>query len=95
MSDGNPLWEFSLEFYAQPGVASACLALQDRCGVDVNVLLLMCWCGLQGVCIDSASLARLLSDSGGNVTLAARRAGKERRSFGRLLKKYGIDREQF
>ncbi len=62
MSDGNPLWEFSLEFYAQPGVASACLALQDRCGVDVNVLLLMCWCGLQGVCIDSASLARLLSE---------------------------------
>ena len=39
-------------------------------------------------------LARLLSDSGGNVTLAARRAGKERRAFGKLLKKHGIDRRR-
>lgn len=35
---------------------------------------------------------RALAESAGNVSLAARRAGKERRSFGRLLKKYGIDR---
>jgi DNA-binding NtrC family response regulator len=28
----------------------------------------------------------------GNVTHAAREAGKERRAFGRMLKKYGIDR---
>ena len=38
---------------------------------------------------------RALSDSAGNVSLAARRAGKERRSFGRLLKKHGIDRVDF
>jgi DNA-binding NtrC family response regulator len=31
-----------------------------------------------------------LEQSGGNVSVAARRAGKERRSFGRLLKKYRI-----
>ncbi len=36
-------------------------------------------------------LVRALADSHGNITLAARIAGKERRSFGRLLKKYGID----
>ncbi len=38
---------------------------------------------------------RALSESDGNVSLAARRAGKERRSFGRLLKKHGIDRVDF
>jgi len=28
----------------------------------------------------------------GNVTQAAREAGKERRSFGRMIKKYGLSR---
>jgi uncharacterized protein (TIGR02444 family) len=36
----GPHWAFSLAVYRQPGVAEACLALQDRLGVDVNVLLL-------------------------------------------------------
>ncbi|TAH50041.1 MAG: sigma-54-dependent Fis family transcriptional regulator [Betaproteobacteria bacterium] len=31
----------------------------------------------------------------GNVSLAAQHAGKERRAFGKLLKKYGIDRNRF
>ena len=36
-----------------------------------------------------------LKQSGGNVTAAARRAGTERRSFGRLVRKYGADPERF
>jgi len=40
-------------------------------------------------------VCRALAESAGNVSLAAKRAGKERRSFGRLLKKYGIDRSDF
>jgi two-component system response regulator GlrR len=36
-----------------------------------------------------------LSQTRGNVSLAARQAGKERRSFGRLLKKHGIRRSNF
>jgi DNA-binding NtrC family response regulator len=32
-----------------------------------------------------------LAESRGNVSLAARRAGKERRAFGKLIKKHGID----
>jgi DNA-binding NtrC family response regulator len=40
---------------------------------------------------DTAFLSALLRRHGGNVTHAARAAGKERRAFGRLLKKYGID----
>jgi uncharacterized protein (TIGR02444 family) len=39
----SPFWTFSLGFYRQPGVAEACLELQDRCGVDVNVVLFLLW----------------------------------------------------
>jgi transcriptional regulator with GAF, ATPase, and Fis domain len=38
---------------------------------------------------------KALAESAGNVSLAARRSGKERRSFGRLLKKHGIDRGDY
>ena len=34
----SPFWQFSLAFYARPGVADACLALQDETGADVNVM---------------------------------------------------------
>jgi uncharacterized protein (TIGR02444 family) len=40
---GSPFWRFSLRFYRQPGVADACIALQDGCGVDVNILLFFLW----------------------------------------------------
>lgn len=32
-------WRFSLRVYGQPGVPEACILLQDRHGIDVNVLL--------------------------------------------------------
>jgi DNA-binding NtrC family response regulator len=37
-------------------------------------------------------LEALLAESAGNVSAAARRAGKERRALGKLLKKYGLAR---
>jgi len=40
---GSPFWRFSLRFYRRPAVADACIALQDGCGVDVNILLLLLW----------------------------------------------------
>jgi len=40
-------------------------------------------------------LHHLMLETGGNITHAARRAGKERRSFGKLLKKYRIDRKDY
>jgi len=40
-------------------------------------------------------LARLLAASNGNVSRAARTAGKERRAFQRLLGKHGLDRRAF
>jgi uncharacterized protein (TIGR02444 family) len=37
------LWQFSLQVYRKPGVAQACVALQDAHGVDVNLLLCLLW----------------------------------------------------
>lgn len=39
----SPFWRFSLGFYRRPGVSEACIALQDDCGADVNVVLLLLW----------------------------------------------------
>jgi len=41
------LWHFSCAFYAQPGVSEALIALQDRAGLDVNLILFALW---QGAC---------------------------------------------
>jgi uncharacterized protein (TIGR02444 family) len=35
----DPFWRFSLDLYGRPGVAPACLALQDEAGADVNLVL--------------------------------------------------------
>ena len=43
MPSDNPFWDFSLAVYRMPGVAEACLRLQDEAGVDVNLLLYFCW----------------------------------------------------
>ncbi len=40
-------------------------------------------------------LETMIAATEGNVSMAAQRAGKERRAFGKLLKKYGIDRERY
>jgi uncharacterized protein (TIGR02444 family) len=39
----TPFWRFSLHVYRQAGVGEACIALQDQCGVDVNLLLFLLW----------------------------------------------------
>ena len=40
-------------------------------------------------------LSRALAQTGGNVSEAARRSGKERRAFGKLLRKHSIDKRMF
>ena len=45
MEQPASLWNFSVHTYGKPGVADACLALQDRHGLDVNMLLFCCWFG--------------------------------------------------
>src|SRR5204862_7827084 len=40
-------------------------------------------------------MARLLAAHGGNISRAAKAAGKDRRSFQRLISKYSLDRKEF
>jgi uncharacterized protein (TIGR02444 family) len=55
---GEAFWRFSLSFYAQLGVAAALIALQDRDGCDVNLILFAMWAGIVGRhAIDAAGLA--------------------------------------
>jgi uncharacterized protein (TIGR02444 family) len=49
----SPLWSFSLAFYRKPGVAEACLALQDRHGIDVNLLLAALFAGARGIALEA------------------------------------------
>jgi uncharacterized protein (TIGR02444 family) len=44
----TPFWDFSLSVYGGAGVAPACLALQERYGADVNLLLFGAWFGAAG-----------------------------------------------
>jgi uncharacterized protein (TIGR02444 family) len=45
----DDFWNFSVEIYAEEGVDSECLALQDQHGVDVNVLLFCAYLGARGI----------------------------------------------
>ncbi len=60
-SDENPFWDFSLAVYGREGVAPACLALQDRHGLDVNLLLFCLWAGTRGRALAAAELDRLIA----------------------------------
>ncbi len=51
------MWTFSLELYAREGVAGQCLDLQDRLGVDVNLLLYAVFAATRGVEVSAADLA--------------------------------------
>jgi len=57
---GSPLWRFSLGFYRRPGVADACLSLQDGDGADVNLLLFFLWLATLRRCV-SPETARAVS----------------------------------
>ncbi|NQV55107.1 MAG: TIGR02444 family protein [Rhodospirillales bacterium] len=53
----DDFWEFSLSVYGEKGVAPACLELQTRHGVDVNLLLYMAWAGARGHRLNADELA--------------------------------------
>jgi uncharacterized protein (TIGR02444 family) len=41
----NLFWDFSVDIYGRDGVPAACLALQENCGINVNMILFCCWAG--------------------------------------------------
>jgi uncharacterized protein (TIGR02444 family) len=45
----HPFWDFSLSVYGKGGVPEACIALQDRHRLDVNILLFCLYNGFRGI----------------------------------------------
>jgi uncharacterized protein (TIGR02444 family) len=53
--DQEEVWAFTVKMYGRDGVAKLCLELQDRCGLDVNMLLFMFFLGQKGLAPHSIS----------------------------------------
>jgi uncharacterized protein (TIGR02444 family) len=58
-TETTPFWRFSLHFYKQTGVSDACIALQDDCGVDVNLLLFLFWLASDGRLLTAGEVKKL------------------------------------
>ncbi len=59
-----PFWDFSLQVYGREGVSKACINLQDRHILDVNIILLSMWLGHNGhPVMDHNALTRALDVS--------------------------------
>lgn len=53
-------WAFALEIYARPGVADACLKLQNEAGVDVMMLLVITFAAVRlRILLTSAEIRKL------------------------------------
>lgn len=59
--DETPFWRFSLKVYADPRVERALLRLQDRDGLDVNMVLLCAYAGHHGARFTEAALESLVA----------------------------------
>jgi uncharacterized protein (TIGR02444 family) len=55
----SPFWRFSVKFYAEPGVAQACIDLQDQAGVDVNLLFFLLWNATHSRALNEAEIDEL------------------------------------
>ena len=73
----NPLWDFSLRIYSSKAVQTACIDLQDGCGVDVNVMLLMLYlasCNIRLAPADARALVAAIDQWRVNVVVPLRTA---------------------
>ncbi|WP_394693729.1 TIGR02444 family protein [Hyphobacterium sp.] len=67
-------WDWSLQVYEQPGVAAACLDLQDRHGLNVNICLWCLWLATEGrnAALHIEAAMDALENWSGEVTSALR-----------------------
>jgi uncharacterized protein (TIGR02444 family) len=56
-------WAFALAIYARPGVAEACLALQNEAGVDVMMLLMVTFAAVRHRILLTPEEIKALDDS--------------------------------
>jgi uncharacterized protein (TIGR02444 family) len=52
-------WAFALRIYAEPGVAEACLRLQNEAGVDVILLLMVAFAGSRGISLSPSDIRQM------------------------------------
>ena len=62
--DHTAFWNFSIAIYGRPGVREACLRLQDKAGLDVNVLLYCLWRAARGMALEADDLGARLAALG-------------------------------
>jgi uncharacterized protein (TIGR02444 family) len=53
-------WHYTCDFYGRAGVTDTCLTLQDELGLNVNLLLLLCWCEQNGKQLSGEQLEMLV-----------------------------------
>lgn len=58
IAKGNPFWDFSVWAYGEPDVEKSCLALQNRLGADVTMIMFCLWLAQRGT--SGGYLARYL-----------------------------------
>ncbi len=88
--DAAAFWQFSVGHYQQPQVKQLCLQLQDGHGINVNLLLLLCWLQKQRALLsrdDIKQLGHSISDSELRVTAhrQKRRAAKPQPELYKIL----------
>ena len=55
------LWEFSLSLYDKPGVPDACLTLQNRHNLDVNLVLFCLWLAADSRCLTKDAMQEVIA----------------------------------
>jgi len=82
----SPLWRFSLAVYRGAGVQEECLDVQERRGVDVNLLMLCAYVGaIEGAVLSPSDVADALEVSGAwhaNVVRALRQVRRTLKPWG-------------
>lgn len=61
--DAGAFWAWSCGRWARPGVAEACLSLQDGHGLQVDLLLLACWLAEHGRAPTADQAGRIVADA--------------------------------
>jgi uncharacterized protein (TIGR02444 family) len=74
-------WDFAVEVYGRPGVKAAALALQDRGGQCVSLLLWRAWAAREGRAVGPDLLARAIDTSRALETSVLRPSRRLRRAL--------------
>lgn len=90
----HDFWRFSLRVYRDDGVEPACLALQDGCGADVNLLLFCGWMAGRGASLDRKRLRQAIAcvrDWQSQVVTPLRQARRAHKRLAAAVSQAGAD----